>query len=202
MREAIRINEEDPKYGKLVNEAKEGMTPDNLVIVARSERNRKTDTISPLVVKNGIYFYLAYQFGEGKLAFPSKYSPEDVYTAKANTVAKARIGGMLDVLIGDGFKLEDFDPLTVEEDPMVCLTSDSKVNGAGILYCEEFLKKAKEKIGDFRILPSSIHEILLVPDSAGIEVESLDEMVRSVNAQEVSDEDYLADRSFAVSEWL
>lgn len=73
------------------------------------------------------------------------------------------------------------------------LTNSSGNNGASCLVYDGALKYAAEKIGgNFRILPSSIHELLLVTDDS-IPMEELQEMVSFVNATAVSETDYLSD---------
>ncbi len=47
--------------------------------------------------------------------------------------------------------------------------------------------------GDFYILPSSIHEILLVKDNGQFDRAALEQMVREVNATQVAPEDKLTD---------
>lgn len=185
------------EYSSLIQEVTKGMeNTENLIIVARSARNRKADEIKPIDVKNGIYFYLAYDL-EGKLVFPAKYTAEDIYIAKANMARRCRVGNMTEILCGGGSTLENFR----EAEPMTVLTITGNANAAGLLYCPEIWKTIKEKIGDFRILPSSIHELIIVPDTAEIDKAALDAMVRDVNVTQVSDNDYLADRSFDVDEW-
>ena len=52
---------------------------------------------------------------------------------------------------------------------------------------------AAEKLGgNFFVLPSSIHECLFVPDNGEFRRPQLEEMVRSVNAAEVSEADFLS----------
>ena len=46
---------------------------------------------------------------------------------------------------------------------------------------------------DFFILPSSVHEVLLVPASEGLKKEDLTEMVREINKTEVSPNEVLSD---------
>ena len=193
----IAINENDPNHATLIQEVTKGMeNKENLIIVARSEKNRKADEVKPIEVKNGIYFYLAYDL-EGKLAFPAKYETADIYTAKANMARRCRVGNMFEILGGGGSTLEDFR----EAEPMTVLTITGNANSAGLLYCPEILNTIKAKIGGFRILPSSIHELLIVPDTAEIDKAALDAMVRDVNLTQVSDNEYLADCSFGIEEW-
>lgn len=196
--QVIAINENDAQYADMIQEVKEGMNKDNLIIIARSEKNRKADEIIPLTVKNGIYFYVAYSL-KGKLVFPGKYDLEDVETAKRNTMNEARLGVMFEVLIGGGKRLSDWTP---GEEPMNIATLQGNANGAGLLLCEDFWKEIREKFDDdFYILPSSIHELIIVPKSAGMSKADLDAMVRDVNRTQVSDNEFLADNAFEASDW-
>lgn len=55
------------------------------------------------------------------------------------------------------------------------------------------LKNIWTNIGDFFILPSSIHEVIVIADCEDIEVKELTELVQSVNAGSVAPEDKLTD---------
>mgnify|MGYP007039005425 CR=1 FL=1 len=52
------------------------------------------------------------------------------------------------------------------------------------------------KIGDFTILPSSTHETLILPDSEGMPIQHLKEMVAEVNGSFVEDADRLTDEVY------
>ncbi len=52
---------------------------------------------------------------------------------------------------------------------------------AAVLANPEALSDAHSRLGDFTILPSSRMEVLLVPDTMGMEAEALEAMVRQVN---------------------
>lgn len=54
-----------------------------------------------------------------------------------------------------------------------------------------------EKVGgDFFVLPSSIHELLIVPKQEGMELSELEAMVQEVNATQVSREEKLSDHVY------
>ena len=199
----INVNEGTDLYEEIKRNV-DAKSEDDLIIVARAEVNRKADEIRPVAVKNGIYFYLAYQLEIG-LAFVGECTPEQILKAVENTVAKARfIDTPSSPLDFDSFfdspmkKLSEVGELS----PITPLTCREKVNGAGILFCSEYLREIREKFGDFYILPSSIHEVLLVPDNGIVNIDVLTSIVQDVNANVVSENDYLADRAFTVDEWL
>lgn len=83
------------------------------------------------------------------------------------------------------------------EEMMFIATVPDKNSGAGVLAYQDFMDQAAEKIGgDFFILPSSIHEILLVPDDGQKGADELKAMVMDVNATQVSPEERLSDNVY------
>lgn len=196
-RKTIELNADNPMYQALVDEVTNA-SDDKLVIVARSGRNKKDDSIAPVGIRQGIYFYVALDLGD-KLAFLGKVTPEQIEKAKKNTLERAEIGDMFAILLGDG---ESFKNWEYHGEGMIVVTSENKTNGAGILFCEEFFETMKAKIGGFTILPSSIHEIIIVPNSLEADMDTLTNMVRSVNAAEVGDDEYLADFAFKANEFF
>ncbi len=85
----------------------------------------------------------------------------------------------------------DYDP---EDEKMFVASVAGNVHGAGILAYQEFMDKAVERVGgSFYILPSSIHELLLIPDSGEFDLKILEQMVREVNATTVDPKDKLTD---------
>jgi hypothetical protein len=81
-----------------------------------------------------------------------------------------------------------------ENEPLFVATVPDKVQGASVLAYQDFMEQAAERVGgDFYVLPSSIHEILLVRDDGSMNRADLEDMVRTVNATEVQPEDILTD---------
>ena len=69
-----------------------------------------------------------------------------------------------------------------------------KTHGAGVLAYQDFMDQAAERAGgDFFILPSSIHEVLIVPDNGRMDLQSLENMVKEVNATQVQPSEKLTD---------
>ena len=196
MRITVNVDNGDERYSEMrgiVGQA----TDNNLVIVARGDKNRKDDRIKPISTRNGIYFYIANVVNNA-VVFPGKYTAEDIEKAKENTIRRTRFGGMMSIMFGSGVELSDFEL----DGPMNVITSEDKMNGAGILYCAEFMAKVKEKLGDGYILPSSIHELIFVPADLTDDIESLRQMVTEINAGVVEEKDYLADNAWRISEWM
>lgn len=77
------------------------------------------------------------------------------------------------------------------------LSNMSKNKGAAVLSYPGVLEKADQLFPQgFYILPSSIHEMLIVPKSPEINPKELGEMVRAVNRAEVAKEEQLSDRVY------
>lgn len=83
---------------------------------------------------------------------------------------------------------------------MYVLTNEKGINGATCLMYNNILKDFAGKIGtDLFILPSSIHEVILVPYDKSITRESLSEMVKEVNLTQVAEDEVLSDRVYFYS---
>ena len=96
----------------------------------------------------------------------------------------------------DSEMIEEMFPM-VSEPPMYVVTTKNSVEGASILACRQALDSVVNRVGDdCYVLPSSIYEVLLVPKSAGISLESLQEMVREVNRTEVKAGEILSDNVY------
>ncbi len=83
-------------------------------------------------------------------------------------------------------------------EPQLYVASNDRMQfGAGVLAYPGFLDQAAERLnGDFYVLPSSIHEVLLLPDNKDMTIADLNGIVRGVNAQEVAPEERLSDHVY------
>lgn len=87
-----------------------------------------------------------------------------------------------------------------EKIQMYCLTNERRTNGAGVILYDKILDKiANHFNSDFYILPSSIHEVLIVPSSVAISKDTLDKMVTYVNDTEVAANEILSDHAYYYS---
>lgn len=89
---------------------------------------------------------------------------------------------------------EKLDMETVEN-PMFCLTNESKMNGASLLLQEDIRKQIGECLGsDYFVIPSSVHEVLILPDNGIFQVPELNAMVQEVNETQVERQEQLSDK--------
>ena len=81
--------------------------------------------------------------------------------------------------------------------PIIVASNEKNLLGAGVMAYPDFMEKAAEKIGgDFYVLPSSIHEVLLLKDDGTQEAAMLEDMVRSVNETTVDKTEQLSDNVY------
>lgn len=96
---------------------------------------------------------------------------------------------IMEMLIKDGMPRETAEMMMEElgqNETMWVLTNEIDVNGAVSMLYEENLHKVAEQLGDdLYVLPSSIHEVILVPASLGTP-EQMADMVQEANMSVVS----------------
>ena len=131
--------------------------------------------------------------GEQLFTDAAKYAPE---------LRPSEIKGMADVLAEmmgvDVSELSETMGMPESpEIPMYVASTHDKTNGAGIIGYPGFMDMAAEKVGgDFFLLPSSVHEVLLVPDDGKTDFRQLENMVREVNSTQVELKDQLSDNVY------
>jgi hypothetical protein len=85
------------------------------------------------------------------------------------------------------------------KEPMYVLTNTDRIRGASVLLCPKVMDKVSRMFPEgFYLLPSSIHEILVLPKDAmhGYDAASLGSLVREVNETQVDREEVLSDRIY------
>lgn len=87
--------------------------------------------------------------------------------------------------------------LAQEMNPLYVLSNNSGVYGASAILYKDVLKDFSDSLKkDLVILPSSIHETLLIPYDKSMDMEELKEMVSTINKQEVQESDVLSDNVY------
>ena len=80
---------------------------------------------------------------------------------------------------------------------MYVCTTETPFLGAAVIAYPDFMEQARETVGgDFYILPSSKHEVLIMPQLNVPSVAELKNMVKEINASEVEPEDRLTDNVY------
>lgn len=118
--------------------------------------------------------------GKVKTAGQTEEQLEEIWKAAyENTkgdITVGELGEYIDKAFEMGMIDEDF-----RDYPHPCayvVTNQEEEYGAAAILIKEAMEKLRDRIGEFYIIPSSIHEILVVPNAIAVE---LKKMVREIN---------------------
>ena len=176
-------------------------------------RNRQfLSNVPYMLVGNGFAYVADIKVNDGSdgywkttvtrtLMDSEQYNKTELFTkALAGSVkeAPAVMRSMQETLFGfeesENLLLSDEVIPNNEKDHMYVLSSDDGIYGASVLYYPEVKEQIAEKLGEnYYALPSSLHEFLIVPESAGMDPVDLGRMVYEANHQLVDPKDVLSD---------
>ena len=94
----------------------------------------------------------------------------------------------------------DYVPSMDNSTPMYIISNKSKLRGASAILDHDALTCfAEEKgVNKLVVLPSSIHEMIILPYEENMDISELNEMVKEVNATQVEPEERLTDRAYII----
>lgn len=139
------------------------------------------------------------KLNEGILERANITEKEAWRSAEYNTNRETKIQSMASVMAElygmDDF--EEFEGLT----PLYVISNECKMKGASAILNKEALAQfaRSHNTEDIIIIPSSIHEMLLVPYTEDMDLDYFSAMVREVNNTEVRPEERLTDRAYIVT---
>lgn len=83
------------------------------------------------------------------------------------------------------------------DSPLYLLTNEDRTHGAVNIVLPGMTEKIAQKLGqDYYIIPSSIHECLILPDDGSYSAAELNAMVCSINRTNVEEQDVLSDHVY------
>lgn len=89
--------------------------------------------------------------------------------------------------------------LLTDDLPIWVMTNQLKLSGAATVLFEDALKDFANIYGDFYVIFSSIHEVLLMPASINADISVLTEMNQMVNATDVRQDERLGTKAYFYS---
>ena len=126
-------------------------------------------------------------------------SPEQLHAdamSNAPEIRPSEIKGMSEV-IGELMGQDAVPVIDPADEQMFVATVPDKIRGAGVIAYPDFMENAAVKLeGDFFVIPSSVHEVILVKDDGRMTSKDLETMVKDVNASQVAPEDRLTDHVY------
>lgn len=80
---------------------------------------------------------------------------------------------------------------------MYVLSNESGLNGAGALFYPDVQKKLAEYFGrNYYVLPSSLHELMILPEQPDRDASELEQIVQDINERIVDKSDFLSDKVY------
>ncbi len=124
-----------------------------------------------------------------------------IFRGRVQSMESVMVEMMEDMLdAGDSGEFYDMPAVTEDVFPMYVASNHDRLNGASVLLYPNLLRDFAECIGsDFYILPSSIHELIFLPDTEDMDVEYMKMMVQGINGSEVAEEEVLSDNVYFYS---
>lgn len=93
--------------------------------------------------------------------------------------------------------MKDLQPMAKLLPPLYVLTNQYGIYGAACILYKDIIKDfAVRTESDYLIFPSSIHEVLLFPDSGSMNYDYFCRMIREINREAVDREDFLSDELY------
>lgn len=128
---------------------------------------------------------------------------DELATANMARLSKPCIESMISVMLKvSGFD-EEFDATNFCDtvDNMYILSNETKFHGATCILQEDVLKDFADRMEADKvwIIPSSIHEMILILDNGTVCAEELDTMIQEVNEAFVNPQDVLSTHSYIYS---
>lgn len=190
----IRVSSAE-KNGEMLQKVPHQMREDLVityhVAISMDEVGRGSMTITNDMLKR--YGISEEQLHADAMESSPKIMPLHVEAMK--NVIKQIIGGDNKPLIQDkGFKAmeEVISEGLKEGEPMFVITNQQTMDGASAIFYPEVMKQLGECFqGDFFILPSSIHETIVLPDKGDFDYLSLKSIVQEINNNQVLEEEQL-----------
>ena len=146
------------------------------------------------------------RIGKGTILIRNEHL--DIWKVEQDTVVRDSLQNMQVMFPADVINMADLlkelysDPaqLICGKLPMYVLTTKARMYGAAaILYNGQLEEIAREVEDDFYLLPSSIHEIIIVPKQYVADENYLSQMVDEINQEQVDIEEVLSNHAYLYS---
>ena len=185
------------KWNRELLEKKPHMTMDDLAVTYHVILERDFDGVASVPVTNELMAAWGVRIAElHELALQNM----TFLTPSTFHSMRSVLGSMLAVDLPDGMDEEAeqiMSEMMSQEEGMFVLSNKQKLHGASAILDKEIMRRVTELIGnDFFVIPSSVHELLIVPIKAGIEASAITDMVKDVNATQVSPDERLSDHVY------
>lgn len=121
-----------------------------------------------------------------------------IFQSLHDMVGASLINNVIDEFTSEEEAREMLDMMLPADDcKMFVISNECGINGATAVLDEQIMGKVTEQLGeDFYVLPSSIHECIVMPNDGHIEVSALIGIVQEANATVVNPQERLSDHVY------
>ena len=156
------------------------------------QKSSSQDLVKKRTKYKGIEQYLYVKISDNAcFKLTTEMIAEDVWNqAKANTFKETVVATMAQIM-------RDFG-MDGPETPLYVVTNTAKYRGAANILDRKSLIKALGR-GNFIVLPSSIHEMLILPAEEYDNLSDLAQMVREIIASQVAPSEQLGDTAYKIT---
>lgn len=222
--ETISNSTIDPEYLEIVSHITEYETVKDQIIprVCNAAENTEFLSSRPHRLKNDLAVYYAVKVytddnGVGTITINNQVmksmgvSEKELNDTALNNISKqayiqTAASMMLGMMVGDfsrDFGVSEAEARQMleasmpDENDMWIVTNREKVNGAAVIMSPTVREQIGEVVGgDYYVLPSSIHEIIIIPKEKHENVQELTDMVKQVNQTCVNSDEILSDNVY------
>lgn len=173
---------------------------EDLVVTYHIATDLNSKGIASTMVTNSMLRY--YGITQEQLHIDAMKSAPELLPARVESMDAVMHRMMMEEMKASGLSQEEMDAILadmpiIEQTPMTVVTNEHTMNGAAVFFYPDQMDKIAEQLGgDYFILPSSVHELLVIPDNGKFDHEGLRGMVQEVNATQVMPKDRLADEVY------
>lgn len=155
----------------------------DLSVIFRIRLSEKKNSLESILIDNQMINVLGLTFDQ--LKNDSLNNAPKAFPIVIESIASILFDAYPDYIFGD------------DQGILYCASIASHIRGAGVLAYPNFIDEAESVIhGNFFILPSSIHEIILVKDTGDFDINNLLEMVTDINSSIVRPSERLSDNAY------
>lgn len=164
---------------------------EDLAIVYRLFVDRDGDGIKSTLVTNNLFN--EYEIDEETLHNDALKSAQKIFPLKLSGMSEVMeelTGAPREMFLQDGKEMQ------------YIVSNEDRYRGAGTIFYPDTFKQISDYISpsepqNFYVLPSSIHEVIVVPDSDDqLSVERMNSIVQSINNEQVAVEDRLSNQAY------
>lgn len=169
----------------------------NLAVIYRMEISRNSETVQTVTVTNSFMTLKGLTEEElFELAYKNTRAKYGVVVKDMMMLLMEKMNGAPSVEYTEDVNI-DINKAQFNANSMLVCTNTIASKGSAVILYTDILDEICEMYGsDLLILPSSVHECILLSAKSFNNYEDLLQMVREVNSQEVGPEDFLADNVY------